>query len=139
MLTYTDVINFDPSRNSTSHITPCFHICKIQIWKEIKIRIWKQMQKLINLPFFHLHVQTLGQMVLKALEVARRVIRANISILAPISCQADILPSWYLAKLSFFQFTIRVQITSSLLLLLTIVKYFLWFSLLNADQSDHNF
>ena len=137
MLTYTDVINFDPSRNSTSHITPCFHICKIQIWKEIKIRIWKQMQKLINLPFFHLHVQTLGQMVLKALEVARRVIRKNISILASISCQADIFPDIPCQGEPFSIFNLSWAHHQ----LLAPPPHHVWvfLSLLNADQSDHNF
>ena len=36
-----------------------------------------QTQKQIHSPFFHLHVQTLGQIVLKALEMARRVAKTN--------------------------------------------------------------
>ena len=96
------------------------------------------MQKLINLPFFHLHVQTLGQMVLKALEAARRVIRANISILTPISCQADIFPSWAFCQAEFFSI---FNLSRAHQQLLAPPPHHVWvfLSLLNADQRGHNF
>ena len=50
----------------------------------------------INSPFFHLHVHTLGQMVLKALEVMEKVAITKKSI----SCILTILPFLFLLVFS---------------------------------------
>ena len=50
----------------------------------------------INSPFFHLHVHTLGQMVLKALEVMKKMTITKKSI----SCNLTILPFLFLLVFS---------------------------------------
>ena len=83
----------------------------------------------IHLPFFHLQVQTLGQMVLKALEAAsRRATRTN-----TISCIFS--PIFFLPG-SFFS-TFNFWLSRADQLHPARHHFEFWLSLFNSAQSDH--